>query len=149
MQYKLLNNISYVTCTVVKVIDIGSESENSGSHTIDVSGEDYGYIVSHHRYGQSDYRVSRNWTLALTGLKSTRVEIEFEYLILSVGSNGECDDYLQINSLSKICEPPTDTITVDLPSATSKSVKFNLVTSSVHNEYGFWLQYKGRYVTKL
>ena len=149
MQYKLLNNISYVTCTVVKVIDIGSESENSGSHTIDVSGEDYGYIVSHHRYGQSDYRVSRNWTLTLTGLKSSRVEIEFEYLILSVGSNGECDDYLQINSLSKMCESPAGKITVELPSTASNSINFNLVTSRANNDDGFWLQYKGMYFINL
>ena len=104
--------------------------------------------MSHQYYGESDYRDSRNWTLTLTGLKSSKVEIEFEHLVLRK-VDGKCYDYLQINSLSKICEPPTDTITVDLPSATSKSVKFNLVTSSVHNEYGFWLQYKGRYVTKL
>ena len=115
---------------------------DSGSHTIDVSGEDYGYIVSHQSYGQSDYRDSRNWTLTLTGLKSSKVEIEFEHLVLR-GSNGYCYDYLQINSLSPICKPPAGKITVDLPSATSKSINFNLITSPVINEYGFWLKYKG------
>ena len=92
---------------------------------------------------------NRNWTLTLTGLKSSRVEIEFEHLVLSVRSNGECDDYLQINNLSQICEPPPGKITVDLPSATSKSINFNLVTSRANNDNGFWLQYKGRYFIKL
>ena len=139
----------FVICVVAKVIDIGSSSANSGSRTIDVSGEDYGYIVSHQNYGLLDYWDNRNWRLTLTGLKSTRVEIEFEHLVLSVGSNGECDDYLQINRLSKICEPPPETITLDLRSATSNSINFNLVTSRANNDDGFWLQYKGMYFINL
>ena len=127
---------------VAKVIDIGSVSENSGHHTIDVTGEDYGYIVSHQDYGESDYSDSRNWTLTLTGSKSSRVEIEFEHLVLRK-SLGQCYDYLQINSLCKICTPPAGKITVDLPSATYKSINLNLVTSSLLNFDGLWLQYKG------
>ena len=133
----------HVFCVVAKVIDIGSDSESSGSHTIDASGEDYGYIVSHQNYGESDYRESRNWTLTLTGLKSSKVEIEFEQLVLSA-STGFCFDYLQINSLSKICEPPDGKITVELPSATSNSINFKLVTSSVINYGGFWLKYNSK-----
>ena len=139
----ILNDFYSVICVVAKVIDIGSRERDSGSHTIDVSGEDYGYIVSHQNYGQSDYWESRNWMLTLTGLKSTKVQIEFERLILTVRVNGECGDYLQINSLNKICTPPAGKITVDLPSATSKSVSFNLITTESYNVDGFWLQYKG------
>ena len=117
-------------------------SENSGHYTIDVSGEDYGYIVSHQDYGESDYSDSRNWTLTLTGSKSSRVEIEFEHLVLRK-SLGQCYDYLQINSLCKICTPPAGKITVGLPSATYKSINLNLVTSSLLNFDGLWLQYKG------
>ena len=127
---------------VAKVIDIGSVSENSGHYTIDVSGEDYGYIVSHQDYGESDYRNSRNWTLTLTGSKSSRVEIEFKHLVLRK-SLGQCYDYLQINSLCKICTPPAGKITVDLPSATYKPINFNMVTSPLLNFDGLWLQYKG------
>ena len=130
-----------VICVVAKVIDIGNSRESSGLRTIDVSGEDYGYIVSHQNYERYDYWDNRNWTLTLTGLKSTRVEIEFEYLDLR-GLNGECDDYLQISSSSKICESSTGKITVDLPSA--KSVSFNFITSDRYDDDGFWLQYKGR-----
>ena len=99
--------------------------------------------MSHQNYGESDYWESRNWMLTLTGLKSTKVQIEFERLILTVRVNGECGDYLQINSLNKICTPPAGKITVDLPSATSKSVSFNLITTESYNVDGFWLQYKG------
>ena len=116
---------------------------------MNVSGEDYGYIVSHQNYGLLDYWDNRNWRLTLTGLKSTRVEIEFEHLVLSVGSNGECDDYLQINSLSKMCESPAGKITVELPSTASNSINFNLVTSRANNDDGFWLQYKGMYFINL
>ena len=128
---------------VAKVIDIGSESENLGSRTIDVSGEDYGYIVSHQDYGRSDYRNSRNWTLTLTGLKSSKVEIEFEHLDLQKGADGRCYDYFQINSLGQICEPPAGKITVELRSAAPVHINFNVVsTSVVFNDDGFWLQYK-------
>ena len=108
---------------------------------IDVSGEDYGYIVSHQTYGQSDYRASRSWTLTLEGFKSSKVEIEFERLALRKGE-GECYDYLQISSSSQICMP-AGKITVDLSPVTSKSIIFNFVTSNRINRAGFWLQYKG------
>ena len=128
---------------VAKVIDIGSLSKRSGSHTIDVSGEDYGYIVDYRNHGQNNGRVvEHNWTLTLTGFKSSKVEIEFESFDL-IGSYGECAGYLQINSLNQICKPPAGKITVDLASTAPKSINFNLVTNSPFNEYGFWLRYKG------
>ena len=98
--------------------------------------------MSHQNYGLTEYWESRYWTLTLTGLKSSKVEIEFEELVLRE-YRGKCYDYLQITTLRQICTPQLHKITVDLPSTTSKSINFKLVTSSIVNEDGFWLQYKG------
>ena len=135
----------YVICIVANVLAGSSSDQKSGSRTIDVSGEDYGYIVSHYSFGLSRVWFSHNQGLTLTRFKSSKVDIEFEHLDLQESEVGECYNYLKINTLNRLCEPPADKITVDLSSTESKSINFRLViNSAVTRDDGFWLQYKGR-----
>ena len=125
--------------TVAKVIDVDTQA--TGSRTIDISGEDYGYIVSHKWYGQQNYQNNRTWTLTLTGLQSNNVEIYFEQFDVEKG-DAECYDYLQIDSLYKLCEKPTNPIIVNVDLSTNE-ISFTFTTDNSIGRKGFWLRYKG------
>ena len=63
--------------------------------------------------------------------------------------NGLCVDYLQINSLDKFCEKPTNPITVNVNTSTNQ-IFFTFITDSaaVH-EGGFWLFYRSKFTFSL
>ena len=124
------------------MIDVGTQP--TGHRTLDIDGEDYGYIVSHLNYGSGDYWNSRNWTLSLTDFQSTNVEINFEKFNVEEMRNGQCKDYLLIDSLYKFCEKPANPITVNVNISTNQ-ISFTFITNSVDNGGGFWLLYRGNF----
>ena len=135
----------YGRFAVSKPIDVGTHS--IGRTTRDITGEDYGYIVSHRYYGNTPYVKNGRWELTLTGLQSNNVEIEFEQFELEEES-GRCYDYLLIDSRDKLCKKPTNPITVNVNSSTNQ-ISFTFITDSVVNRRGFWLLYRGNFTLSL
>ena len=111
--------------------------------TLNVSGQNYGYIVSHDRYGTSSYPSNINSSLTLTGLQSNKVELIFQNFTLQKKQNGICLDYLLISGINKICEPPASNIVVDLGSSVNQ-ITFSFFTDGRQRAAGFWLSYRGR-----
>ena len=130
---------------MAKIIDIGEKSVSYGQHSIDVSDEDYGYIVSHQNFGNEDYEPNRDWTLSLTDLQSIRVEMNFEEINLEMHCfwifGCYCYDYLRTPTHSRICGTTTRTIVET--QLQSRSIFLNLKTSRAGSREGFWLQYTG------
>ena len=110
---------------------------------LNISGQDYGYIVSHDRYGRYKYQSKINSSLTLTDLNTNKVEIVFQNFTLQKKQNGVCLDYLLISGLNKICEPPASNIVVDLNSSVNQ-ITFSFFTDGRQRADGFWLSYKGR-----
>ena len=111
--------------------------------TLDISGESYGYIVSHGYYGKYDYPKNSTKTLILTNLIGSRVEITFERF--DVASQPPCGDYIEITKHPKICgasQPPTP-FTIDLEK-NERDIAFTFHTDNIDVRKGFWLLYKGK-----
>ena len=144
--YLLTDIVKFGRYTVARMIDIGAQK--TGSRITNIIGEDYGYIVSHLYYGNGDYWTSRNWTLTLTGLQSTKVEIYFEKFDVEKRRNGSCVDYLLIDTLDKFCEKPTNPITANVNISTNQ-ISFTFITDSAVYGKGFWLYYRGNFTLNL
>ena len=128
---------------MAKAIDVGEYSQSSGLRTIDSSGEDSGYIVSRRFSNTLPYWNNRNWTLVLTGIHSSKIEILFENFDIQEKVNGICVDYLFLTSSKKICEPQSDRVYLSL--LASEDLTFTFVTDGSDARMGFWLQYKGNH----
>ena len=122
------------------VIDGARTSSLPSNRTIDISGESYGYIVSHGYYGQYDYSTSSTRTLTLTNLIETRVEITFEQF--DVHSQAPCGDYIEITTQQKICTAPPAPLSIDLGN-NKREITFTFYTDNIDVRKGFWLLYEG------
>ena len=129
------------------MIDFGTKNQKTGHSTIDISGEDSGYIVSHKSYApylNKKYWNSRNWTLTLTGLPPSKVQIQFQYIELQLSSRGQCNDYLLIPSLKRICNESKKELAVSNLHSSLQHITFLFITSQKDGKRGFWLRYEGR-----
>ena len=124
------------------VIDSGKGKQSKGHNIIDTGSEQYGYIVSHQRYGDRNYWTHRNWTLTLTGLQSNMVKIVFEQFDLESYLE-TCYDYLLIQYLHMICTVPNNkSITIELDPSTD-NLTLTFYSDGSNARKGFWLVYKG------
>ena len=126
---------------VASVIDRGSGVPST--HTLDISGQQVGYVVSHSGYDTlANYRLSTNSSLTLTGITSNVIEIKFEEFEFETSPS--CPDYLLITTLDKICQRPDDDLVVHLNRETTE-ITFNFVTNVATPKSGFWLKYWSKY----
>ena len=113
------------------------------TRTLDISGESYGYIVSHGYYGEYNYGVNSTRTLILANLSESRVEITFEHF--EIASQPPCGDYIEITKHPKICgaSQPPPPFTIDLEK-NERDIAFTFYTDGLHVRKGFWLLYKSK-----
>ena len=132
-----------INIVVASVIDRGSRVPST--HTLNISGQEVGYVVSHADYDFyntfANYRLSTNSSLTLTGIESNVIEIKFEEFKLETSPS--CPDYLLVTTLEKICQRPEDDLVVYLKEK-AKEVTFNFVTNDEVTKNGFWLQYRSK-----
>ena len=125
---------------MAKVID-GGRSSLLSSRTLDISGESYGYIVSHDYYGQYHYAKNSHNTLILTNLIGKRVEITFEQF--NIHSQTPCGDYIEITTQQRICTAPSAPLSIDLGN-NKREITFTFHTDNIDVRPGFWLLYEGK-----
>ena len=125
---------------MANVIDGARTSSLPSTRTVDISGESYGYIVSHDYYGQYDYASNSNKILKLTNLISSRVEVTFEQF--DVHSQTPCGDYIEITTQQRICTAPSAPLSIDL--GNSREITFTFYTDNIDVKKGFWLLYEGK-----
>ena len=123
------------------VADVVHTADKLVERTIDISGRENGYIVSDHAYGANGYTGKLEVSLTLTGLSGNSVEIKAEVFNLK-SSNGECNGYLVISNIGKICEYEQFPLTVKLHSSSNK-ITFTFVTDKKNDRRRFWLSYTG------
>ena len=132
-----------INIVVASVIDRGSRVPST--HTLNISGQEVGYVVSHADYDFyntfANYRLSTNSSLTLTGITSKVIEIRFEKFKLETLPS--CPDYVLITTLEKICQLPEVDIVVYL-NGTTTEITFNLVTNVAVSKNEFWLQFKSK-----
>ena len=117
----------------------------SSTHQVmNISGKEYGYIVSHLQYKLHGYYIAQNNSLTLTGLDFRRVEVVLEHIDVYKDSAGSCVDYLLISTLDKICGSTPMSFYVDL-SPSVNEITFVFRTTTAQSKKGFWLTYKGTY----
>ena len=120
----------------------GTRSGLPSTRTLDISGESYGYIVSHDYYGLYDYSKDSTKTLKLTNLMSSRVNITFEEF--AVHSQTPCSDYIEITTQQRICTAPPAPLSIDLGN-NNREITFTFHSDSKDVRKGFWLLYEGGY----
>ena len=131
---------------MASVIDRGSRA--SPTNSLDISGQQVGYVVSHAGYdfynAYANYRFNTNSSLTLTGITSNVIEIIFEKFELETSPS--CPDYLLITTLEKICQLPDEGLVVHLNRETTE-ITFNFVADFRISKKGFWLQYRSKCTT--
>ena len=60
------------------IVDIGDDNTKSSQRTLNITGQDYGYLVSHKNYRQGIFLANRNWALNLVGFNQSGLRIDFE-----------------------------------------------------------------------
>ena len=124
------------------IVDIGDDNTKSSQHTVNITGQDFGYLVSHKNYGQGSYLANRNWTLNLVGFNQSALEIDFEKVEIKDKSEGICNDYLLVSTLKQICTMPSQTSYINL-TLTQQQVSFTFFTNRRTEFKGFWISYRG------
>ena len=124
------------------IVDIGSLASRTGERTVDIDGNNHGYVVSHRYFGLINYLVQRNWSLTLTNLRSYEIEIEFELFKLQKPTDGTCTDYLLMSTKEKLCNKQTGK-KVLLNLYPSTDITFSLISNNKSSTKGFWLKYRG------
>ena len=109
---------------------------------MNISGKEYGYIVSHLQYGLINYNLNQNDSLTLTGLDFRRVEIVLEHIDVYNNNEGGCADYLLISTADKICESNPLEFYINFKPLVSE-ITFIFKTTSEQSGKGFWLSYRG------
>ena len=85
---------------MASVIDTGDEGPDN--YTLDIAGQQQGYIVSHLSYdGMSLYRTEVSKTLILAGVESDGLKISAEELALRFGLTSSMGAYLNISTVRK------------------------------------------------
>ena len=124
------------------IVDIGSLASRTGERTVDIDGNNLGYVVSHRYFGLIDYFAQRNWSLTLTNLRSYKIEIEFEQFKLQKPTDGNCTDYLLLPTAEKLCNKQTGKKFL-LNLTPSTNITFNFISNEYSSTQGFWLKYRG------
>ena len=133
---------------VAAVIDIGKDNAAHSSHMFNFSNQDYGYVASHKAYGTKSYKPNRNWTLTLTDLNTTYLEVDFiSYKLISKRTQlGACSDYLLIATRvnkTKVCKSSPGLIYFYL-SLNKPNVSFTFKTNGDKESTGFWITLKSK-----
>ena len=140
----------HIACVFVKykfifAVATALSTDISSTHDVmNISGKEYGYIVSHKAYGFFPYLWKQNNSLTLTDLDFRRVEIVLEHIDVYKNDKGGCADYLVISKSNKICGSAPMSFYVDL-SPSINEITFIFKTTSGPLGEGFWLSYKGIY----
>ena len=135
--------------TVAQVIDIGESDETVSSHTFNFSDQDRGYVASHKAYGTESYKPNRNWTLTLTSINTTYLEIKsisYDLISKEIKPFYKCPDYLSIETWynrTKFCQVLPEPIYLHLDS-NNTNVSFTFRTDSSREAAGFWISLKGK-----
>ena len=130
------------------IVDIGDDTTKSSQHTVNITGQDFGYIVSHRNYGQGSYLANRNWTLNLVGFKQSALEIDFEKVEIKDKNGDVCNDYLLVSTLDEMCTMPSRMLYIDL-TLTQQQVSFTFFTNQRTEFKGFWISYQGNAICLL
>ena len=130
------------------IVDIGDDTTKSSQHTVNITGQDFGYLVSHKNYGQGSYLANRNWTLNLVGFNQSALEIDFEKVEIKDKSGDICNDYLLVSTLDEICTMPSRMLYIDL-TLTQQQVSFSFFTNQRMEFKGFWISYHGNAICLL
>ena len=113
---------------------------------IDVSGVQYGYIVSHSYYGETltpYYPSGIDRKVILRNLDTQEVQINIEYMDMEGLETGSCydGDHLEVKGVMKdICGLRPNRFTVKL---SSNEIYFRFTTNWFKEGRGFWLRYNG------
>ena len=139
----------YQYFTVATVIDIGEDNTAVSSHAFNFNNQDNGYVASHKTYGTESYKPNRNWTLTLTSINTTYLEIKsISYNIVSrkKKKSNNCHDNLSIETWfnrTKFCKVLPELIYLHLDS-NNTNVSFTFKTDSLEESAGFWISLKGK-----
>ena len=132
---------------MASIIDTSRTSLPS-TRTLDISGESYGYIVSHDYYGQDPYRANITRQFRLTNFIKDKVEITFKKFDIHSQVGAKCSDYVEITTpqkLRRLCSVPAAPIKVDL-SKTKREITFTFHTDHSNMADGFWMEYNGMWL---
>ena len=133
----------FVRWKLIFLVATALSTDISSTHKVmNISGKEYGYIVSHLQYELYGYYLSQNNSLTLTGLDFKRVEIVLEQIDVYNDSAGSCVDYLLISTLDKICGSTPSSLYINSKPLVSE-ITFIFKTTSEQHGKGFWLSYRG------
>ena len=84
---------------VPNILDIEDDNTKSSQRTVNITGQDYGYLVIHKNYRQGIFLANRNWALNFVGFNQSGLRIDFEKVEIKDKNGVVCHDYPHVSTL--------------------------------------------------